>query len=210
MFVLCVVVLAGTGLFAIQYHHRRSQEAIGSLLTDGELLDGARSAQVAFKLQVQEWKNVLLRSSTPEALQERLAQFTAAEAEVDRRLGGLVSAPGLSDQLRGDARSLVEAHHQLGERYRDALHAYVPGQPQTIFAVDAAVRGIDRRLNDGIDALADGIVANTRGQAAQLRDRGEEEYRTLRSVVSTVAVVAILLSGLLAWLAMRPPRPRPA
>ena len=201
--VIGVVVLAGTGLFAIQYHHRRAAQAMAEVLEAGTLLDLARSAQVNFKLQVQEWKNLLLRSQTAAELQQQTAKFTAQETVVERQLGELAADPGLSDEMRREVEAMREEHQRLGGLYRAAMPAYVPGDAQTIFAVDGQVRGIDRNLNQRIDALAEAIVARARAQAAALQERGEREYDTLRAIVSSVAAAVILLSGVLAWLATR-------
>jgi len=115
--------------------------------------------------------------------------------------------------MRGEARALVAEHERLGVAYRAALNAYVPADAATVFAVDAAVRGIDRELNQRVDALAEAILERSRAQAAALRAQGVREYDTLRRIVSGVAAVVILLSAGLAWLATRQrdlTHPRPA
>ena len=201
--VIGVIVLAGTGLFAIQYHHQRAAEAMARVLEAGSLLDLARAAQVNFKLQVQEWKNLLLRSQTAAELQQQTAKFIAQEAVVERQLADLAAARALSDDMRREVESIREEHQRLGGLYRAALPAYVPGDAQTIFAVDGQVRGIDRNLNQRIDTLAESILQSSRVEAEALRARGEREYDTLRMIVSSVAAVVIVLSGILAWLALR-------
>jgi hypothetical protein len=209
--ILGVLVLAGTGLFAIQYHQQRSAAALAQMVEASTLLDQARSAQVGFKLQVQAWKNLLLRSRSDAAFAEQRASFAAQESAVSQQLEALAAAPGLPEALRGEARALHGEHQRVGDAYRTALAAYVPSDAATVFTVDGAVRGIDRGFDQRIDALAGSIFAHARADAEALRSRGERDYNTLRNVVSGVAAAVILLSGALAWLAMRrAPQPRPA
>jgi methyl-accepting chemotaxis protein-1 (serine sensor receptor) len=209
--ILGVLVLAGTGLFAIQYHQQRSAAALAQMVEAGALLDQARSAQVGFKLQVQAWKNLLLRSRNVEAFAEQRTAFAAQESAVTQQLDALATAPGLPEALRDEARALHTEHQRVGDAYRTALSAYAPSDPATVFAVDTAVRGIDRGLDQRIDALAASIFEHARADANVLRSHGERDYNTLRNVVSGVAAAVILLSGALAWLAMRrTPQSRPA
>ena len=52
-------------------------------------IDLARSAQVSFKIQVQEWKNLLLRGHQPEPFQKYRQAFIKEGAEVQRHLAAL-------------------------------------------------------------------------------------------------------------------------
>ena len=204
--VIAVLGLAGISLFAIQYHHQRAAEALARVVDDGGLLDLARRAQVDFKVQVQEWKNVLLRSPNAAEYAQRWKQFTTQEDAVTTALTRLAGTPGLTDAMRSEAEAMLVEHQQLGVRYRTAAAAYVPGDPRSLFAVDAAVRGIDRNLNQRLDTLADGLRHAAEQQADELRERGAREYDTLRLLVSGVAGVVIVLAGLLAIVALRSPR----
>src|SRR5882672_2171236 len=51
--------------------------------------DTARRAQVTFKKQIQEWKDILLRGYDPEMLSKYQANFLAREADVKEQGGQL-------------------------------------------------------------------------------------------------------------------------
>ena len=59
----------------------------GRFLADS--INLARSAQLNFKEQVQEWKDILLRGNDPGAFQKYSDQFTQREAAVDQDLRSL-------------------------------------------------------------------------------------------------------------------------
>ena len=96
----------------------------------------------AFKVQVQEWKNTLLRGKDPKKLDKHWGDFQAQERAVDALAKSLlVSLPD------GQSKSLVEkfnrAHAKMGEGYRKGFEAFkAAGFDPT--AGDAAVAGVDR------------------------------------------------------------------
>ena len=78
---------------------------------------------VAFKTQVQEWKNVLLRGKDAKALDKHWSAFTKTESEtVDKTKKLAAALPA------GEARSLVEkfavSHATMGQGYRKAFEAF--------------------------------------------------------------------------------------
>ena len=97
---------------------------------------------VQFKLQVQEWKDTLLRGKQPDKLDKYWQAFQTRERTVDTLAAQLVH------QLPpGESRSLVEqfmrAHTAMGEGYRRGFDAFKAAgfEPS---AGDAAVAGVDR------------------------------------------------------------------
>jgi methyl-accepting chemotaxis protein len=88
--------------------------------------DLARVAQVDFKKQVQEWKDILLRGHDAEDLATYTRLFRDAETRVHE------NAFALSQQIRdATARQLmadfVVAHEALGKKYQEAYDVFVAG-----------------------------------------------------------------------------------
>jgi methyl-accepting chemotaxis protein len=125
--------------------------------------DLARVAQVDFKKQVQEWKDVLLRGHHPDDLAKYTKQFRGAENRVRE------DTLALSRQLRDPvaARLLGEfmaRHDALGKKYQEAYDAYVSGGFD-FKAADRIVRGMDRQPTNLFDELVARLVANVQQSA---------------------------------------------
>src|SRR5206468_165453 len=121
------------------------------------VVDATRLAQVHFKTQVQEWKDLLLRGQDAADYENYLGQFRNESAKVNEQLNraaALKKAIGLD---AADIEAARAAHTALVQQYEDALRGYQRGTVASIFAVDKAIRGRDRPLNTMIDATAEAM-----------------------------------------------------
>jgi methyl-accepting chemotaxis protein len=163
----------------------------------GEMVDAARTAQVHFKKQVQEWKNVLLRGHEPDALREHLASFDEEERVVQTSLSELRDEMAQAGLASAELERLLGSHKALGAQYREALKARKPGDPKGYVAVDKAVRGIDRGPTDAMDGLVTEIELHRTDLAARIEAHSEDVFagtsRSLAAATAALIVVASLL-----------------
>jgi signal transduction histidine kinase/DNA-binding response OmpR family regulator len=151
----------------------------------------AREMQLAFKKQVQEWKNILLRGQNAEVRRRYTRQFIEREGEVRSRgvaLAAEVGVPG----ARADLQRFLVDHEQLGGRYRDALKVFIDTKGQDIHTPDAMVRGMDRAPTDAIDRIVATLSAE--GQREQDEQHVANQSRR-RRVMTLAAAFAIVLSA---------------
>ncbi|MGC3987252.1 MAG: methyl-accepting chemotaxis protein [Pseudorhodoferax sp.] len=143
-----------------------------------------------FKVQVQEWKNVLLRGKDPAQRERYWAAFQKKEADVARGAQQLAAVLG-----NGEAGQLIarfrDAHTAMGAGYRKGYAAFEaaafePG------AGDKAVQGMDREPAQLLDQAGDRIAAESRGiaEAAAAQSR-----HALSISLATMAVVCVLAVG---------------
>jgi two-component system sensor histidine kinase/response regulator len=203
-----VVLLAGAGgLSALAL--RRSQDrlinSVSATIGFAQNVDIAREAQVHFKRQVQEWKNVLLRGHNPADRAKYWSLFEAEEsktqsllADLHRREAGEAGAiDGLLTELRG-----------LGQRYRAALAQFDPDNPLSYRDVDSRVRGMDRPPTDEMSALVERLQARMTALGKQMTASHQAEMLTLRWAVLAAALLGVLSAVMLMLLVRRAERER--
>lgn len=159
------------GLIRVAESDRRATEHVAEARLLVHAVDSARLAQVNFKKQVQEWKNILLRGQERDLYGKHLAAF---ESDEQRVRGNLKDLKVTMDKMRipaGSVDGILASHEELGGKYREALKHYDRKGLQSGAAVDRLVRGIDREVTDRIDAL----VAQIQRQAAAGIDDREKE-----------------------------------
>jgi methyl-accepting chemotaxis protein len=170
-------------------------------LLDGPL-QAARlidSANVEFKIQVQEWKNVLLRGQDAENLAKYWGQFEAQERKVQDILGELSQEARDDAALKGQVDRLRSEHQTLGANYRKGRDAFVAAGGDAK-AGDAAVKGIDRAASEQMTALVDQLREQSIQQAEQINASADRTI-TLGTLVMLAASVVIALFSL--WLVNR-------
>ena len=120
----------------------------------------ALTAQVHFKKQVQEWKNVLLRGQDRRLFKDYLGRFEQEEARTRESIAQLLPMLTGNAQASAIASRFLDAHQRLGREYRAALAFYRANDSSPQLEVDRRVRGIDREPTDVIDGVVQAALAH--------------------------------------------------
>lgn len=194
---LSVALLALFSVWSLQRAHQRNDGEMAQLVA---ALDASRQAQVQFKRQVQEWKNVLLRGDYPVARARYFNAFANAEDEVQAALTKVDEILSAAGDSRHDTqlKDLRREHLHLGEQYRAAL-VEASGGRWAPFESDLAVRGIDRPLDRNIDQLATGLMQEMQNRSKLLDASFQRRFEALRSALWVAMVASLLLVGVLLW-----------
>ena len=153
---IAVLVLNGVlGVFSHFYTNTTHFTNLHTLETLHHALEATRLAQVHFKTQVQEWKNVLLRGDEANDFDKYFSSFEEQERLTSQ---SLEEARRLATELgigSVDTGSLIDHHQSLGVAYREGLTQLDAADPVSHRRVDDHLRGVDRSLMVEIDQLAD-------------------------------------------------------
>ncbi|EKM97068.1 methyl-accepting chemotaxis protein [Stutzerimonas degradans] len=193
---LLLLVIALLCIQQLSHHVEHFGDLLDGPLSESQLVD---EANLEFKIQVQEWKNVLLRGKNPEQRNKYWAQFQAQERKVQELLGQLQRASAQSSQLSGQIARLQNEHRLLGEAYRKGFDAFVAADADPT-AGDAAVAGIDRAASAQMSELVDQLRQTAARQSTEIREGAGSA--ALTGVL--VMLLASALVGLLSlWLVNR-------
>jgi len=196
MFVNTLLVVAtGYAWYAIATLNTRINDMAEVQNHVEEAADVARQAQLHFKVQVQEWKNMLLRGYDLKLLDKHTRGFEEESAAVKSRLKALNAiapkielAPTLADL------ALLE-HDDLGRRYTDAFKAFRSVEEGTSRDVDEAVRGIDRAATDHIDAIVKQVREHGDALAARSLQAAVDEKNALIAGLMALVLIAVGVSA---------------
>ena len=200
-FFAALLVVGYVGWDALNFIKERNGEGMQRSVTLTEAVDTARSSQVEFKIQVQEWKNILLRGNDPENLKRYSAAFVKTGQQVQaelRKLDGVLGKLQLTTPLVGEA---IKMHEELGVNYLAALKQYDPANPDGARLVDGLVKGMDRAPTKKIDDIVVFIGEQSRRLAAEMEVDNQAAHRSA-SISLLVMLLATLALGsvLVTWL----------
>jgi len=166
--VTILVVNLAVSLYGIYQLKATADREAGVREHSSLVVTTALTAQVHFKKQVQEWKNVLLRGQDKALFDRYLVRFeqeeTLTRESIQRLIGQLADEP----RAIAIARRFLDAHERLGREYRQALVFYHAEDSSPQLVVDQRVRGIDREPTDLIDEVVRTALAHKDRVLAQL------------------------------------------
>jgi len=189
--VALVVACAGFfGLFELNRSIATYDRAVASYGQSGDVED----MLAAFKTEVQEWKNTLLRGKDEAERNKYWQAFQEREREVNTLL-----AKVQAELAPGKERDLLEqfgrAHTQMGQDFRQGYEAFAAAGFDPA-AGDAAVKGKDRAPAELLDQASDQIVAATRVNA-ELAEAASKRATLLSLIAMVLGSGAAIVAGVL-------------
>jgi methyl-accepting chemotaxis protein len=173
-------------------------DLMSGTLKSSQMVD---TANLEFKIQVQEWKNVLLRGSKPESLDKYWKQFESHESKVNAQLTALQTLatnqndPALVSQIK----ELLDEHTQLGVAYRKGKDVFLAaGADPTVG--DKAVTGIDRGASDKMSALVKLLHEKADKESLLIREHAND---TIFLGIATIIASSVLVIVFGIWLINR-------
>jgi diguanylate cyclase (GGDEF)-like protein len=178
---------------AVSLRETSTQQAISGQADSYTNLLLTREAQVHFKKQVQEWKNVLLRGHQEQDYIKYLSQFMEEEANTHNKVTLLIDRLPKNSEPAILAHKFISTHKNLGEIYREALFVYFNSQHNRSISTDKAVRGIDRAPTDLLDEIV-----------TKIKHQGSVDHKkikaSLRSILWEIVILATIAFGVLGYL----------
>ena len=193
--IIAMVLIAVVGLNGARGLNSRLTSAIATDAMERNQLDAARTAQVHFKTQVQEWKNLLLRGMDPAEYEQHLSAFNSEEAVVRTELGKVKQFQVQAGDDTVITSTLIAEHAELGTRYRAALPRYDRRTLASIRLVDSLVRGADRLPIAGFEAIVDRESADADSTLAADAEHAESAYARMRVGFLILLIIAIVVAA---------------
>lgn len=198
-----VLAVGFEGWRALGQSNLRAADDLRNAARMTQMVDAARGAQVHFKIQIQEWKNSLLRGNDPAALEKYRGAFEK-EGEATRarlqKLKDLMVSSGLNAAAVDDAQKALA---ELQGKYLEALKQYDTTNKDSAHTIDSLVKGMDRAPTEKIDSIVAYVLAEADKAAAAATADAEESHHAANMLLLAVIVVAIGLAGVTTFLIAR-------
>ncbi len=189
--VIALVAIGAFGIYAL-----RQAQAINAANFDAahsmvDAVDSARAAEVSFKIQIQEFKNVLLRGHDQKDHDKYLAAFIKRSAVIGKEFDDVehvMKKLGMQSTTVDEARRM---HGEIIQQYIDGLKQFEIGKPESSQAVDKLVRGKDRPLEQRIEAIVATLQKFSETQGAKLAAAAAAESGRVTALMALVIGLAV-------------------
>jgi methyl-accepting chemotaxis protein len=195
-----IIVITGGGtsllIAAIVYSIVQSQASIDRYhdLVGGAVADerAILHLQTQFKIQVQEWKNTLIRGADAKSLDKYWGSFQTVESAIQKD-GGALAQHLDNPRAKQLLQQFLASHKTMGEAYRRGLEEYKSGGHITQIG-DKAVKGIDREPTQLLDqAAAEIATAVSEASAATDQNAGAAMNRGLAMMGGAIFLTFLAL-----------------
>ncbi|KFE52783.1 methyl-accepting chemotaxis protein [Pseudomonas syringae] len=165
-------------------------------LRSSQLVD---EANLQFKIQVQEWKNMLIRGKSAADRDKYWAQFEEQERLVQDVLSQLSQVKGASPSTLSQVQKLIDEHKALGVSYRKGRDAFIAASGDSV-AGDVAVKGVDRAASEQMSQLVESLRKNSGEQSLMISSAAD---RTILFGALIMLASAILVGLVTLWVVNR-------
>jgi methyl-accepting chemotaxis protein len=200
--VVAMAALIGTGIFAFAQANKLNNALDLAIAHHADLSlasDRARGAQVRFKTQVQEWKNILIRGKNEDAFNKHLKGFEEEDKVVKERLlqtKELATKLGIADRLKID--SILSTFEKLSPAYHTALKQYDRSSADPAGTVDKLVSGMDREPTKLIDELVAEMQKISKEFNVEESRKADEIYGAVKTGLIAFTLGAMIVLAFLA------------
>jgi diguanylate cyclase (GGDEF)-like protein/PAS domain S-box-containing protein len=163
------------------------------------MIDLDAHAQIDYKTQIQEWKDMLLQQYDHALYAQHYAAFLKQGEMVQQDLFQLISDFKAVDLETDVVENLRTQHKQVTAAYLTALRELpLENRSENVRPLNERVMGIGRQLESMFEGAADGIQAQTISFAAGESERIVHRYRTelllLLALLSVILPCGLLVS----------------
>jgi hypothetical protein len=195
-------------LFSIWSMNRTFNNGAQLAFKTSALKNEISSASIAFKVQIQEWKNILLRGKNNSDRDIYYSKFEQQENSVQ---ASLIHAYAMCSQLGlnevcNKVSTVQLQHQQLGAAYKkNLIHASLENY-DAIHSVDQNVKGMDRDLEKSMSNLNVIFSDIELKQHNETHQKLTEKYTTLRKLILSILAIALTITGISLYSVLRATR----
>jgi methyl-accepting chemotaxis protein len=152
-------------------------------------LTAVHEIQIEFKKEVQEWKDLLLRSEDQATFDQHWRAFAAQHQKVAAAAQDIMSR---SDErkINEPMKNFLAAHAENYEKYKNSAILFVKGKYDHDKA-DAAVAGIDRPLFDTLEAAETGVLEENKRTTDNLLGKARNQIEISLFALAFIGLLAV-------------------
>jgi hypothetical protein len=195
---ICLLIIIGIiSLFSLWMMQKTFNKGSEVAMQISTLKNETASANIAFKVEIQEWKNILLRGKDQDDREIYLSKFEKQQKRVNSYLNNsasICSQLNLNEPCK-EIEVIYTQHNQLGDKYIENIDNSSLENYDAIHKVDESVRGLDRDLEKKMTEITIIFSKLEADKHVETLAVIQDKYDTLKFFILMVMVIALTITG---------------
>jgi methyl-accepting chemotaxis protein len=149
----------------------------------------ALKANLDFKRQVQEWKNVLIRGADSEKMAKYWGSFNKLHTAVQDTVEELIAVLPDGTESESVAKQFLIDHRTMLAAYSKGRDAYIAAN-YNIAVGDKSVSGIDRAPSAALDSIVESLGASVQAKSASVSQSAKDNLTY--SIVAFIIIIVLI------------------
>ena len=202
--ILGICISGGMGLHRLALIETQLEDTLKNTRYGIHLMINVSQANIHFKTQVQEWKNILIRGHSQEVFAQYRKGYQESERQAQQELQSSLKEMKESSHPRlAEIEAVIKLHNELSALYTRQISAWDVNDPNNTQRADRALRGLDRPATEAMNALAEGMEKDERSRIESQLEAARALYIETRNAFVIILLVAISIVGALIFTTTR-------
>lgn len=201
LIIVALLVLSVSAISQFQSFNHTVTDGINKINGNVKVLADVSNAHVSFKVQVQEWKNILIRGNDQERYDKYYKQFNERSDHVQQLLQHAMDESKSLGLDSSAIKEVKEEHAKLKAAYLNGLQSFDSSDELTGKKVDKLVSGLDRPASKGMEAIATATEESFANLITATSEQMEASYQSAKGTFTTMAIIsAIVVVGVMIFI----------
>ena len=202
--ILGICISGGMGLHRLALIEEQLEDTLKNTRYGIHLMINVSQANIHFKTQVQEWKNILIRGDAPDAFAQYRKSYQESERQTQQELQTSLKEMKESGHPRvAEIEAVIKLHSELSALYSRQIGVWDVNDPNNTQRADRALRGLDRPATEAMNALAEGMEKDERSRIESQLEAARALYIETRNAFVIILLVAVSIVGALIFTTTR-------
>ena len=197
LFVSTCVVLGAISFYALHFYKQSIEQDNNIISAVNQAVEDAHKAENLINIQLNAWKNILLRSQQQEAYHQYLRNFYQNERQAKKAINILIEHTRDVMVIHGDTQKLLVLHKNIGKQFRKALRVFNNSDQNASVVADAFMSELENKPVELITKIKSELVSYRDARLSQKNEERLQEESLLTIALLSSLAVALLLYVLL-------------
>ena len=197
IFVATCLILGAISFYTLHYYKESIDQSRTILDYVNLAVEDAHKAEKLINMQLNAWKNMLLRSQQQETYHQYLQDFYQAERNTKKAIQTLISNTEEIIVIHEETQKLEGIHKNIGKQFRKALRVFNSSDTNPSIVADAFMSELENEPVELISSITSDLVEFREAKLNEKKAERTDEEKLLTTTLFAALAASLLIYVLL-------------